>query len=154
MATGERVDPYRNFNFLVEIDGITQAGFSDCTGFGASTDPIEYREGNENPGTDPKTVRKLPGMTKYNDITLKWGLTDSRELYDWYRDVSQGKDLTQNKLRKSGSIVVLDLEGQEKQRWNFKNAWPSKWDGPEFTAKGNDVAIQTLTLAHEGIELA
>ena len=81
MATGDRVDPYRNFNFLVEIDGITQAGFSDVSGFGASTDPIEYREGGE----PNNTVRKLPGVTKWNNITLKWGLTDSRELFDWYQ---------------------------------------------------------------------
>ena len=142
MATGQRVDPYRNFSFLVEIDGITQAGFSDCSGFGASTDPIEYREGGET-----KTVRKLPGLTKYTNITLKWGLTDSRELYDWYRDVVNGKI-----ERKSGSIILLDLEGNEKVRWNFFEAWPTKWDGPDFTAKGNDVSIETLELAHERVE--
>ena len=144
MATAARVDPYRNFSFLVEIDGITQAGFSDCTGFGASTDPIEYREGGEN-----RTVRKLPGMTKYNNITLKWGITDSRELYDWYRDVVNGKI-----ERKNGSIILLDLQGQEALRWNFFNGWPSKWDGPDFTAKGNDVAIETLEIANEGTERA
>lgn len=144
MATGQRVDPYRNFSFLVEIDGITQAGFSDASGFGASTDPIEYREGGET-----KTVRKLPGLTKYTNITLKWGLTDSRELYDWYRDVVNGKI-----ERKSGSIILLDLEGNEKVRWNFFEAWPTKWDGPDFTAKGNDVAIETLELAHERVERA
>lgn|SRR5574338_782073 len=144
-----RTDPYRNFNFLVEIDGITQAGFSDCSGFAANTDPIEYREGNENPGTDPKTVRKLPGMTKYSNITLKWGLTDSKDLYEWYRDISKGKV-----VRKNGSIVVMDLEGKEKVRWNFTNAWPTKWDGPDFTAKGNDIAVQTLELACEGVEQA
>jgi phage tail-like protein len=137
-----RVDPYRNFSFLVEIGGITQAGFSDCSGFGASTDPIEYREGGET-----KTVRKLPGLTKYTNITLKWGLTDSRELYNWYRDVVNGKI-----ERKSGSIILLDLEGNEKVRWNFFEAWPTKWDGPDFTAKGNDVAIETLELAHEKVE--
>ena len=142
MATGQRVDPYRNFNFLVELDGITQAGFSDCSGFGATTDPIEYREGGEN-----KTPRKLPGLTKFSNITLKWGLTDSRELYDWYRDVVNGKI-----QRKTGSIVVLDLEGNEKVRWNFINAWPTKWDGPDFTAKGNDIAIDMLELAVEGTE--
>jgi phage tail-like protein len=142
MATGQRVDPYRNFNFLVELDGITQAGFSDCSGFGASTDPIEYREGGEN-----KTPRKLPGLTKFTNITLKWGLTDSRELYDWYRDVVNGKI-----QRKNGSIIVLDLEGNEKVRWNFLNAWPTKWDGPDFTAKGNDIAIDMLELAVEGTE--
>jgi phage tail-like protein len=149
MPTGQRVDPLRNFNFLVEIDGITQAGFQDCSGFGASTDPIEYREGNENPGRDPITMRKLPGMTKYNNITLKWGLTDSTELYDWYRDITKGMD-----VRKNGSIIVLDTQGQEKVRWNFRNGWPTKWDGPDFTSKGNDVAIETLEIAHEGIELA
>jgi phage tail-like protein len=149
MPTGQRVDPLRNFNFLVEIDGVTQAGFQDCSGFGASTDPIEYREGNENPGRDPITMRKLPGMTKYNNITLKWGLTDSTELYDWYRDITKGMD-----VRKNGSIIVLDTQGQEKVRWNFRNGWPTKWDGPDFTSKGNDVAIETLEIAHEGIELA
>ena len=139
-----RTDPYRNFSFLVEIGGITQAGFSDCSGFGATTDPIEYREGGET-----KTVRKLAGLTKYPNITLKWGLTDSRELYNWYRDVANGKI-----QRKSGSIILLDLEGNEKVRWNFFEAWPTKWDGPDFTAKGNDVAIETLELAHEKVERA
>jgi phage tail-like protein len=141
----ERTDPYRNFNFIVEIDGIKQAGFTDCSGFGASTDPIEYREGGEN-----TTVRKMPGVTKYPNITLKWGLTDSRELYDWYRDIVNGKV-----LRKTGSIVLYDLDGiTEKVRWNFVHAWPTKWDGPDFSAKANDIAIETLELAHEGIERA
>jgi phage tail-like protein len=144
MATAQRVDPYRNFNFLVEIGGITQAGFSDCTGFGSSTDPIEYREGGEN-----TTVRKLPGMTKHTNITLKWGLTDSTELYEWYREIVSGKV-----DRRNGSIVVLDLEGKEKLRWNFFQGWPTKWDGPDFSAKGTDVAIETLEIAHEGIERA
>jgi phage tail-like protein len=145
MATGARVDPYRNFNFLVEIDGITQAGFSDCTGFGANTDPIEYREG----GMPENTVLKLPGQTKYSNITLKWGLTDSRELYDWYRDVVKGKI-----ERKSGSIILIDLEGNEKVRWNFFEAWPTKWDSVDFSAKGTDVAIETLELAVEKVERA
>lgn len=144
MATAQRVDPYRNFNFLVEIDGIVQAGFSDCSGFGSSNDPIEYREGGEN-----TTVRKLPGMTKHTNITLKWGLTDSKELYQWFREIVAGKI-----DRKNGSIVVLDLDGKEKVRWNFFQGWPTKWDGPDFSAKGTDVAIETLEIAHEGIERA
>jgi len=144
MATGKRVDPYRNFNFLVEIDGITLARFTDCTGFGSNTDPIEYREGGEN-----TTVRKLPGLTKHTNITLKWGLTDSVELYNWYRDIVKGKI-----QRKNGSIVLLDLDGTEKLRWNFYNAWPTKWDGPDFSAKGTDVSIETLEITHEGIERA
>ena len=142
MATGQRVDPFRNFNFLVEIDGITQAGFSECTGFEISTDPVEYREGGEN-----TTVRKLPGLTKYANITLKWGLTDSRDLYDWYRDVINGKI-----QRKTGSIVVLDVDGKEKVRWNFKDGWPTKYNPADMNAKANEVAIETLEIAIEGIE--
>lgn len=138
-------DPYRNFNFLVEIEGITQAGFTDVSGFSGDNAPIEYREGGM-----VTNVRKLPGMTKYSNITLKWGLTDSHDLYDWFRDVTQGKV-----ARKNGSIIVRDLDGvTEKVRWNFSGAWPTKWTGPTFTAKGNDVAIDQLDLAVETIERA
>lgn len=137
-------DPYRNFNFLIEIDGITQAGFAECSGLGASTDPVEYREGGEN-----GTVRKLPGLTKYSNITLKWGLTDSTDLYDWFRDVTQGKI-----ERRNGSIILLDFDGTEKIRWNFVRGWPAKWDGTAFNAKSADVAIETLEIAHEGLERA
>jgi phage tail-like protein len=144
MPTGQRVDPYANFNFLVEIDGVTRAAFSDATGFDTTIDVHEYREGGEN-----TTVRKLPGPTKYSNIVLKWGLTDDHELYDWILQSVKG-----NVQRKNGSIVALDLQGNEKVRWNFRNAWPTKWHGPDFSAKGNDAAIETLELAHEGIERA
>lgn len=145
MANGDRVDPYRNFNFKVEIDGITQGAFAECSGFGSSNDPIEYRE-----GSDRTTVRKLPGLTKHNNIVLKWGLTDSRELYTWFRDVTKGKV-----ARKNGSIVLMDLDGTtEKVRWDFVQGWPTKWDGPDFNAEGTDVAVETLEIAHEGIERA
>jgi phage tail-like protein len=146
MATGTRTDPYLNFNFVVEIDGIIQAGFgfADCSGFGSTTEPTEYNEGGLNTAS-----HKFAGRTKHTNITLKWGITDSRDLYNWYRDVVNGKIQKQ-----TGSIVLWDSEGQEKARWNFFNAWPTKWDGPDFTAKGNDVAIETLEIAHEGIERA
>jgi phage tail-like protein len=144
MANAARVDPYRNFNFVVEIQGITQAGFTDCSGFGASVEPIEYREGGQ--VTSP---RKLPGMTKYPNITLKWGLTDSRELYDWFRDVVNGKI-----DRRNGSIIVRDLDGTPKVRWDFFNAWPTKYDAADLSAKGNEFAIETLEIAVESMERA
>ena len=142
--TGQRLDPYGNFNFLVEIDGITRAAFQQVSGFDSTIDVIEHREGGEN-----TTPRKLPGMTKYSNISLKWGLTDDRDLYDWHRQAVLG-----NIQRKNGSIILLDRQGNEKMRWNFVNAWPSKWDGPDFNAEGNDVAIETLELAHEGVARA
>jgi phage tail-like protein len=139
-----RVDPYKNFRFLVEIEGLTQAGFSECSGLGSRVEVIEYREGGE-----PATVRKLAGRVTYPDITLKWGVTDSRELYDWHRAVVQGQI-----QRKGCSIILLDDSGNERVRWNLFNAWPSKWDGPALNAKGSDVAIETLTITCEGLELA
>jgi phage tail-like protein len=140
--TGSRVDPFRNFNFLVEIDGIAQASFTECSGLGATTEVIETRQGGDN-----TTVYKLPGKTSYSDITLKWGLTDSQELWAWRAQIING-----TVVRKTGSIVVFDLANQtEVARWTFVNAWPSKWEGPAFNAKGNDITIDTLVLVHEGI---
>jgi phage tail-like protein len=115
-VTGTRVDPYRNFNFLVEIDGIAQAKFSECSGLDSTVEPIEFREGGDN-----TTVRKLPGRATYSDITLKWGLTDSDELWQWYKLVVRG-----NVQRKNGSIVVYDLaNATEVARWNFVSGWPT-----------------------------
>src|SRR5215470_2307207 len=102
-----RVDPYTNFRFYLEIDGITQAGFSEVTGFGSQVEAVEYREGGDAP-----TVRKLPGRITYPDLTLRWGATDSRELYDWHHAAVMGRI-----ERKNGSIVLLGDDGQEKARW-------------------------------------
>jgi phage tail-like protein len=140
--TGQRVDPYGSYNFLVEIEGITRAAFQEVSGFDSTIDVIEHREGGQN-----TTLRKLPGMTKYSNIVLKWGMTDDTDLYEWHRQAVNG-----NLERKSGSIMCLDNQGNEVVRWNFFEAWPVKWDGPDFNAEGTDVAIETLELAHEGIE--
>lgn len=139
-----RVDPYKDFRFLVELDDIIQGGFSECSGFGSEIEVIEYREGG-----DAATVRKLPGKVSYPEITLKWGVTDSRDLYDWHLAAVNGQI-----ERKNGSIILLDDMGQERVRWNFYSAWPSKWDGPDFNAQGNDVAIDTLTVSCERVERA
>jgi phage tail-like protein len=144
MGTAQRIDPIPNLNFLVEIDGITRAAFQTVSGFDSTIDVIEHREGGDN-----LTPRKLPGQTKHANIVLKWGLTADDELYRWHRDAVRG-----NLQRKNGSIILLDRAGREVVRWNFYNAWPSKWDGPDLNAEGNDVAIETLELAHEGIERA
>jgi phage tail-like protein len=144
MATGDRSDPFRAYNFLVEIDGITRAGFRECSGLDSAQDPISYRE-----GTDPITTRSLPGLVKYSHITLKWGMTDDTALWDWRQKATDGKV-----ERKNGSIVLLDDTGEEKMRWNFHDAWPTKWTGPSFNATGNEVAIETLEIAHEGVKKA
>lgn len=142
MAAGERRDPYRSYNFLVEIDGITRAGFRECSGLDSTQTPIEYREGDEK----QITVRKLPGMVTYSNITLGRGVTDDDELWRWRQTAMTG-----NVERKNGSIVLLDDTGAEKMRWNFREGWPTRWSGPSFNATGSELAIEQLEIAHEGI---
>jgi phage tail-like protein len=145
MATGDRVDPFRGYNFRVEINGIQKAGFREVAGLDATSDPILYREGNEKVYTE----RKLPGQVKYSNITLKWGITDDHTLWDWRKKVIDGKT-----ERQTGSIVLVDEAGNDKLRWNFVNGWPTKWTGPSFNAVNNEVAVESLEIAHEGIALA
>lgn len=142
----DRVDPYRNFRFRVEIEGIGQAGFSECTFADTSTEAVEYREGNEIP-----TVRKLSGLTKYGNITLKWGITDSMDLYKWRKQII---DTGAEGARKNIAIVLIDEAGKDKARWDIVQAWPVKYDPADFNAKNNEVAIETLEIAHEGFTRA
>lgn len=111
-----RNDPYRQFRFRVE--GIEEAGFSEVSFADTTTDPVEYREGNE-----PPRFRKLSGLTKYGNITLKWGITDSMKLYEWRQRVI---DLGAEGERKDVSIVLIDEAGNDKARWEIEEAWPSK----------------------------
>jgi phage tail-like protein len=139
-----RVDPYRGFNFLVEMDGITQAGFQEVSGLDASTDPVDYRQGD-----DPNHVRKLSGLNKFSPITLKRGITDSDELWKWRQTVIDGKT-----ERKNGSIVLRDETGTEKIRWNFSNGWPTKWTGPSFNSTSTAVAVETMEITIEEVKKA
>ena len=104
MAGGQRVDPLENFRFRVEIEGIVQAGFTECSGLGSHIEVVEVREG----GDATSATRKVPGRVTYPDIVLKWGVTTSRELYNWHQAVINGQ-----LQRKSGSVVLLDAERQE-----------------------------------------
>jgi phage tail-like protein len=139
------MDPFRNFNFLVEIGGVTYGIFIECTGLENTTEVIETRQGGDN-----VTVFKLPGKTSYGNITLKWGTTSDTRLMAWRQSVIDG-----DVIRYNGSVVLYDLANQtEVARWNFFQAWPSKWDGPALNAKGNDISIETLVLAVERLQRA
>lgn len=142
MAAGDRTDPYRSYNFLVEIDGITRAGFRDCAGLTSSSPAIDYREGSDK----QLTTRKLPGLVSFPSITLSRGITDDVELWEWRAAAAAG-----TVSRRNGSIVLLDDAGQEKLRWNFREGWPTSWSGPSFDATGSGVAIEQLEIAHEGL---
>ncbi|MCP4341405.1 MAG: phage tail protein [Desulfobulbaceae bacterium] len=142
MIMPQRKDPFTNYHFIIELDSITRAGFRECAGIDSAQAPIEYREGNE-----ALTPRKLPSLNKYSNITLKWGTTTDDELWKWRKTAIDGKV-----ERKNGSIILLDDAGDEQVRWDFKDAWPTKWTGPSFNATGNEVAIEALELTHEGVE--
>jgi phage tail-like protein len=145
MPTGDRKDPYRGYNFKLEIDGIQRNGFRECSGLDAKSAPIDYREGDEKVYTN----RKLPGQTTYSNISLKMGKTDDKDLWEWRKKVIDGKT-----ERKNGSIILMNESGEEKVRWNFVNGWPTSWVGPSMNATANEVAIETIEIVHEGITLA
>jgi phage tail-like protein len=146
MATGERVDPYRGFNFRVEISGTSQAvaGFREASGLTFTIDPIEYREGN----APDLHVRKLFGLRKYSNIALKRGFTQNKELWTWYRNLVNGRV-----DRRNGAIVLVDEEQQDVLRWQFVEGWIAKWEGPAMNATTNEVAIESIEICVEKVEL-
>ena len=143
MPPPQRNDPFKAFNFLVEIEGITQAAFSEASGLESETAVIEYRVGGEK----VNWVRKLPGLTKFGNIVLRRGVTQDAELWNWRKSIVEG-----NVDRRNGTIVLLDDKRNEVVRWNFWNGWICKWEGPTLNARANEVAIETIEIAHEGLE--
>ena len=139
-----RDDPFRNFKFRVEIDGVAEAAFAEVAIGETSTEAIDYRE-----GTEPNHVRKLPGMTKYGNITLKRGVTDSQVIYQWHKDIVDGKV---GEKRKSITIVVIGEAGKDKASFVVSECWPTKYDPSDLNGKGNEVFIELLELVNEGIE--
>jgi phage tail-like protein len=142
-----RIDPLRNFRYRLEIDSIAQAGFSEVTIADTTIDAVDYRE-----GTDPPHVRKLSGLTKYGNVTMKWGLTiggTALDLFKWHADVSAGQ--VKDK-RKKVVIVVQDEAGADAARFVITDAWPVKYAPTALNAKGNEVLVELLELANEGIE--
>jgi len=142
-----RIDPLRNFRFRLEIDSIARAGFSEVMSAETTIDVVDYRE-----GPDPPHLRKLSGLTKYGNITLKWGLTvgaGALDLIQWHADISAGH-IADN--RKSVAIIVQDEAGADKARFVISDAWPVKYNPSALNGKGNEVIVELLELANEGIE--
>jgi phage tail-like protein len=144
MPTGERIEPYRGFNFRVEIDNSTVAGFREASGLSFTVDPVEYREGSD-PQLHP---RKLTGLAKFANIALKHGITKNDELWTWYRNVLNGVP-----DRRNGSVILQDEQHDDVLRWDFENGWIAKWEGPSMNATSNDVAIESIEICVERVEL-
>ena len=139
-----RRDPYLNFNFLVQIDGDTVAGFREADLPEARIEVAAYREGNER----SNTVRRLPGRVEYGPLVLRRGFAGDRTLFQWWRDVADG-----NLDRRNVVIILRDQSGRDVARWAFRDALPTKYSGLSFRAQGNEVAIESIELAVESMEL-
>lgn len=135
---------YTNNRFYVLIDGVAHAVFTEVSGLQVETEVMEYAEGGNN-----GFVHRLPGRTRVGNITLKRGVIGKSDMFKWYMDIVGGKKIKRRNL----SLVMYDMEGNEIARWNFLNAFPVRWIGPQFDAKANSVAIETLELAHAGLQI-
>lgn len=138
-------DPYQVFNFLIEIEGLVIGGFSECSGLQVETELFEYREGGLN-----EYMHNFVGSSKYAPLVLKHGLTSNDGLWDWHqRIVSQG--VNQRTERHNGTIYLLDQQRNQAKVWNFKQAFPYKWTGPELRADSSEVAFESVELVHRGL---
>jgi phage tail-like protein len=138
---GVRVDPYQVFNFLIEIEGILAGGFSDCSGLQVETETTDYREGGQN-----EYVHRFAGPTKYPPLVLKHGLTQIDGLWAWHQDVASGVI-----ERRNGTIYLLSKQHIPVMWWDFKEAIPVKWTGPDLKADSGAVAIESVELTHRGL---
>jgi phage tail-like protein len=132
------------YNFRVELDNTSVASFREASGLSLNTDAVDYRE-----GTDTwLSVRKLPGLRKFVNITLKRGFTTNHDLWQWYLNILNGID-----DRRNGAIVLQDEQHNDVLRWQFQNGWICKWEGATMNATSNDVAIESIEIVHERLEL-
>jgi phage tail-like protein len=144
-----RDDPYAGYNFEIVINGISDDGtavkgsFSEVSGLDAEVSPIEYRNGSED-----ITVRKVPGLKKFTNITLKRGIIGDLALWNWILDAMKGQV-----VRTEGAILLLDESRKEVMRWTFKRGWPCKYSGPTLNAKNNEIAMEMLEICHEGLDI-
>lgn len=139
MPIRPRPDPYRAFSFVLELDGKPIAGFSAVSGLDAVVDPVDHRAVT----ATPPGVRKAPGLHHHANVTLQRGVANRKALFEWQAAGAA--------TRRLATIVLRDESRQPVRRWQVAAAWPSKVEGPTLLAIGNDVAIETLELAHEGV---
>ncbi len=141
--------PYRVFRYRVTVDGMTRAGFSEVSGMSSSTDAIEYREGDDL----RNTPRKLPGLTKFGNVTLRWGISDDDDFLSWIYSVAPSNQAGPTGVaRKTITITLIDDAGNDGPQWVLINAWPTGYNVPDLNGLGGEVAIQSVEFAHEGME--
>jgi phage tail-like protein len=146
MAAPARKDPPRSFNFVVVIDGVSIGAFSKVTGLTAEGDAVPYREGSDK----VNSVRQLMGLRKYGNITLEHGIINT-EFFDWYAAVAAGNP--DGNARRNGTIVLQDEAHRAVLQFHFSNGWINKLTAPQLNASGNEVAIESMEIVHEALEI-
>jgi phage tail-like protein len=141
----QRKDPLVSFQYAVEIQGKVSGYFTECAGLGSEHEVIEHKVVDSK---GKEVIQKVPGRLKWENIVLKRGITDSMDIWDWRKKVEEGKV---DDARANGSIVMMDQHLNAVARWNFENAWPVKVSGPSMKSDSNEIGIEELTIAHEGL---
>lgn len=145
-AQSTTVWPLPKFRFEVKWDDGTVMHFQEVSGLEVQAQPIEYRHGD----SPQFSVIKMPGMRKYGDVTMKKGLIrGDHPVWDWFNDIKMN-----TAKRKSVTISLLDEGGSPTMVWTLANAWPVKIAGTDLKATGNEVAVESIQIAHEGLTIA
>ena len=144
MANG-RTDPLVGFHYAVEIQGMVTGYFAECSGLGSEHEVIEHKVVDDH---GREIIMKIPGRLKWENVSLKRGITNNMDIWDWRKMVEDGDVVS---ARSNGSIVMFDQQLGEVGRWNFENAWPVKVTGPQVKSDSNEIGIEELSIAHEGL---
>ena len=138
-------DPLVGFHFKLDIGEQTVGFFTECSGLGSEHEVIEHKVVTEK---GQEVVMKIPGRLKWENIVLKRGITSSMDIWDWRKQVEDGKV---DGARRDGSVIMFDQTLKEVARWNFERGWPMKVTGPQPKADSNEIGVEELTIAHEYI---
>ena len=144
MATRES-DPLVSFHFAIEMQGQVTGYFTECSGLGSEHEVIEHKIVDDR---GREIIQKIPGRMKWQDVSLKRGITKAMDIWDWRKMVEDG-DV--EGARRNGSIVMFDQELKEVARWNFERGWPVSVTGPQLQSDSNAFGVEELKLCHEGL---
>jgi phage tail-like protein len=145
VKSGRESDPLIGFNFRLEIEGKLAGYFTEASGIGSEHEIVEHKAVDD---SGHEIVQKIPGRLKWENVTLKRGITDAMDIWDWRKLVEDGK---MGDARTNCSIIMMDRNYEDVARWDFVNAWPSKVSGPSVKSDSNEFGVEEVTLVHEGM---
>jgi phage tail-like protein len=139
-------DPLVQFSYALDLGGKVKGYFTECSGLGSEHDVIEHKVVDEK---GRQMIKMVPGRIKWDKITLKRGITDAKDIWDWRKKVEDGQV---EDARIDGSIIMMDQELKPVARWNFEGGWPSKVSGPQLKSASNEIGVEELTIVHHRLE--